>query len=98
MAEIDWSILAKTDLQDIYDYISKDSARYALRMIDRIVSKAEILNLQPKVGKVVKEFDDNNLRELLEGNYRIIYYVDFEQKVFIVRVFHGARLLKLDNL
>lgn len=98
MAQIDWSKLAKDDLQDIYDYISNDSERYALQMVDRLVVRTEILMLHSKTGRVVPEFEDENLRELIEGNYRIIYYLISEEKVSIVRVYHGARLLKLESL
>ena len=61
MAQIEWSLLAKEDLQEIYDYISNDSERYALRMVDRLVERTEILSTQIEVGRVVPEFEDENL-------------------------------------
>lgn len=98
MAQIDWSKLAKEDLQEIYDYISNDSERYALRMVDRIVERTETLREHPISGRIVPEFENENLRELIEGNYRIIYYIVSKEQISIVRVYHGARLLKLKNL
>jgi len=47
----------------------------------------------PRAGKIVVEFENENIRELIEGNYRIIYFVS-EDKIEIVRIHHGARLLK----
>ena len=75
MEEIIWSNLAGQDLQDIYDYIGSDSEFYALRIIDRIIERVEILIKMPKAGKVVAEFENENVRELIEGNYRIIYQI-----------------------
>jgi addiction module RelE/StbE family toxin len=94
MAQIIWTEMAQYDLQDIYDYISKDSELYALRLIDKIVERTEILIDHPKTGRVVPEFRNNQIREVIEGNYRIVYYLEKEEEVKIVRVFHGARLLK----
>ena len=98
MAQVEWSKLAKEDLQEIYDYISNDSERYALRVVDRIVERTEKLSVHPLTGRVVPEFEDENLRELIEGNYRIIYYMESKEKISIVRIYQGARLLKLENL
>lgn len=35
-----------------------------------------------------------NIRELIEGSYRIIYEVHSKEDVEILTVFHGARLLQ----
>jgi toxin ParE1/3/4 len=91
--EIIWSDIAKQDLQEIYDYISEDSELYALRLIDKIIERIEVLKKMPKSGKVVLEFESENIRELIEGNYRIIYFIGSE-KIEIARIHHGARLLK----
>ncbi|MBS1594755.1 MAG: type II toxin-antitoxin system RelE/ParE family toxin [Bacteroidetes bacterium] len=93
MAEIVWSNVAKLDLQDIYDYISEDSEIYALRLVDKIIERVEILKQMPKAGKKVAEFDNENLRELIEVNYRIIYQITNEN-IEIARIYHGARLLQ----
>jgi toxin ParE1/3/4 len=94
MAEIVWAQIAKNDLQDIYDYISLDSERYALNVIDKIVERTEILSKHPMTGKIVPEFGQKEIREVIEGNYRIIYYLETENRIQIIRVHHGARLLK----
>ena len=93
MAEIIWSNIAKQDLQEIYDYISGDSELYALRLIDKIIERVDILENMPKAGKIVMELENENIRELIEGNYRIIYSISVNA-IEIVRIHHGARLLK----
>lgn len=93
METLIWSNLAKQDLQEIYEYISEDSELYALRLIDKIIERIEILKVLPRSGKVVSEFENENIRELIEGNYRIIYFISSES-IEIVRVYHGSRLLK----
>jgi len=93
MAEIIWSNIAKQDIQEIYDHISEDSELYAIRLIDKIIERVEILLLMPRAGKIVVEFENENIRELIEGNYRIIYSLA-NKKIEIVRIYHGARLLK----
>lgn len=94
MEKIEWSDLALEDLQEIYNYISKDSELYAFRICERIVNKVEILNTNPSAGRMVTEFEQENIRELIEGNYRIIYRVNADGSIGIARIHHGARLLK----
>ncbi len=93
MEKIIWSYLAINDLQDIYDYICKDSELYALRLTERIVERVEILNTHPTAGTVVPEFEQENIRQLIQGNYRIIYRINSDGSIGIARVYHGARLL-----
>jgi toxin ParE1/3/4 len=41
-----WSIPARNDLKQIYEYIAKDSRYYATNVVENIVSKAETYNLR----------------------------------------------------
>ncbi len=45
-------------------------------------------------GKIVPEFGQKEIREVIEGNYRIIYFLETEDQIQIIRVHHGARILK----
>ena len=93
MVKIIWTEFAVEDLKDIHNYISKDSKRYADRFIEKIINRVSQLENFPKSGRVVPEFDNASIRELIEGNYRIVYKV-FTDQVAIVRVHHAARQLK----
>ena len=80
-------------LRLIHEYISKDSKVYADRLIDKIVRRVDQLENFPRSGRVVPEFNSEIIRELLEGNYRIIYQINSDN-VGIVRVHHAARQLR----
>jgi len=51
----------------------------------------------PKSGRIIPEFEIENLREIIYGKYRIVYEIERET-VLILTVFHGMRLLKLTDL
>lgn len=85
-----WSIPARNDLKQIYDYIAKDSKYYATNVAQQIISKAENLNKFPEIGRVVPEIGDENVRELIIYSYRIIYEV-VPNGVQILAIIHGKR-------
>lgn len=78
----------------IYDYIAQDSPKYADRMMDKIIGRVDVLINFPELGKKVLEFDDENIRELIEGGYRIIYRLDESTDVGIARIHHSSKILK----
>ncbi len=92
MAEIEWSIIAENDLNEIIDYIAQDSVEYALSFYEQVREKVENLILFPKMGRIVPELDDPNIRELILRNYRIIYRI-LGEKIQLVRLFHGSRII-----
>ena len=93
MVKVIWTEIAIEDLHSIHDYISKDSKRYADRFIEKLIDRVSQLENFPKSGRVVPEFDSVDTRELIEGNYRIVYKI-FTDQIAIVRVHHSARQLK----
>ena len=92
MVTIDWTELAIEDLHSIYNYVAKDSKVYAERLIEKIVNRVDQLINFPKSGRVVPEFNNDLLRELIQGNYRIVYKIT-SSKVTILRIHHAAKLL-----
>lgn len=82
------------DLRIIHEYISKDSKFYADRFIEKIINRVDQLESFPNSGRVVPEFNLENIRELLEGNYRIIYKINSKNIIGITRIHHAARQLK----
>jgi addiction module RelE/StbE family toxin len=91
MVQIKWLRKALLDLQDIYDYISKDSERYAQRQINKIVKRTIILKTQLECGKIVPEINRSDIRELVEGRYRIIYKIVNDNLVHILMIHHSLR-------
>lgn len=95
MAQIKWSAIAVKELQAIHEYIAVDSELYADKMIDRIMTRVEMLESHVLIGRVVPEFDKPYIRELIEGSYRIVYLVEDENNVSIVHIHHQSRLLNI---
>ena len=93
MVKILWTEFAIEDLRSIHEYISKDSKRYADRFVEKLILRVDQLETFPKSGRVVPEFNIQTIRELKEGNYRIIYKISSNQ-ISIIRVHHSARPIK----
>ncbi|MEO6405356.1 MAG: type II toxin-antitoxin system RelE/ParE family toxin [Ferruginibacter sp.] len=93
MVRVVWTEIAIEDLRLIHEYISKDSKHYADRFIEKLIERVDQLERFPKAGRVVPEFDTKIIRELIEGNYRLVYKISPDQ-ISIIRVHHSARQLK----
>jgi len=64
----------------------------AARWIARVLDRGEQIGEQPRSGRIVPEYRRESIREVLEGDYRIIYRI-LSQRVDVLSVRHGARLL-----
>lgn len=91
MVQVNWTLQAKVDLKDIADYISIDSVKYAKFQINKIIAITKVLKSYKRIGKVVNEFDNPDIRELVYGNYRIIYKLKSLKRIDIVAIHHSAR-------
>jgi plasmid stabilization system protein ParE len=90
--KVRWAHTAIGHLTSIYEYISRDSPRYARRMVDRITARSQQIGRFPQSGQMVPEYQESNIWEITEGSYRVIYQVCAEE-VRVLAVIHGARLL-----
>ena len=87
-----WTESALAQLQAIHDYLAQTSAKYALRIVDRLTSRSIQIATFPLSGRMVPEYELNEVREVIEGSYRIIYLIDAgRQRVEVLAVIHGAR-------
>ena len=89
MAEIVWSDLAKEHLKEIDSYISEGSPFYSIIFIDKMITSVEKIGLFPKSGRIVPEFEEENLREFFFHNYRIVYSIK-NDKIMILAIIHTA--------
>lgn len=89
MSEPLFSPLARTDLKEILDYIARQSRRDALRFVDRLLSKCEMLAESPEMGEEC-EVGQFVGRVWPVGNYLIFYRIVLD-RIEVVRVLHGAR-------
>lgn len=89
---INWSPEALEDVESIVEYISRDSEFYARAVVSKIIEFSRILKGFPLIGRVVPELNQENIRECMIYNYRLIYRYE-KQTVLVVAVIHGARSL-----
>lgn len=93
MAQINWTICALEDVNNIAEFIAKDSEHYAALTVESFFDSIIILEKNVNAGKLVAELNNPFIRELIEGNYRIIYRVVNDQQIDILTVHHGSRLV-----
>lgn len=95
--KIVWSPLAVERAAEIAEYISRDNPTAAEKWIDTVFSKVEQLKSFPESGRIVPEINSKDFRELIYGNYRIIYRLEKIQ-VSILTIRHGKQILPLDEI
>lgn len=93
MVKVRWNQEALVDIDEIASYIAQDSVTYAEIQIENFFDRIEILTRNPRSGAIVPELNDSNVRQLIEGNYRIIYEIKSPTSVEVLCVIHGMRLL-----
>jgi toxin ParE1/3/4 len=80
------------DLRDIVLYVASNRPDAAELIGLALIEKTKVLGSFPFSGRVVPEFADRLIRELILKPYRIVYRVDEGSKsVGIARYWHGAR-------
>lgn len=92
-----WSDQSLEDIEEIREYIARDSPAAAESFVDRIFEAAERLVDHPLSGRIVPEFEHPALREVILGSYRIVHFVH-PGMIWISTVFHSARLLKPEHV
>lgn len=90
MSRIVWTHQAVQDVEAIRAYIGRDSLHYAARVTEQIVETVDRLVDFPLSGRVVPELQDETVREMIVGNFRIVYRVTPDE-VQVLTVFHAAR-------
>ncbi|MDF9801446.1 toxin ParE1/3/4 [Catalinimonas alkaloidigena] len=94
MVKVIWAERAIDDLTSIAEYSSRYSEKYASSIVSKLFNKVNILKKMPKIGRIVPEKNDENVRELIEGNYRIIYEIRGEERIEVLMVHHSSRPLE----
>jgi len=87
-----WSPAARDDLRDIVRFIARDNPQRAESFGYELMKRTDILHDHPEAGRIVTEYRNARIREIIYRPYRIVYRLDIErQLVEIARVWHGAR-------
>ena len=97
MAQIIWAPKALEDLGAVVEYIARDAPVTARRFGEKLITRVESLKTHPLSGGFIEEDESHTYRQILQGNYRVIYRVA-DDTVIIVAVHHAARVLDPDDL
>jgi toxin ParE1/3/4 len=99
MAKVIWTQRSLTDLKSIAEFISLDSIKYASLTIERLIDVTSYLETNPKIGRMVPEMKKHTkIREIIFGNYRIIYKITSTETVHILTVHHSSKHLRQTTL
>ena len=95
--KIIWSPLAIDRASEIADYISQDKPSAAEKWVNTVFLKVEKLKFSPEIGRIVPEIGNSQFRELIYGNYRIIYRIEKKQ-ISILTIRHGKQILPVSEI
>jgi len=88
--KVHWTDTAQGHLDAVHRYIAQNSPEYAKRMVDRLTRRSQQIGDFPQSGRVVPEYQLDQIREVIEGPYRIIYDIKPDQ-IDVLAVVHAAR-------
>jgi len=94
MVEVIWTIQSIEDIENIAEYIAKDSERYAQVQVQDFFEATKALEEFPKSGRIVPELNNKDIREIFVGFYRVIYHLSSKERIEVLAVHHSYRLLK----
>ena len=85
-----WTDAALGQLEAIRDYLSRTSPEYARRVVERLVNRSERIAAFPRSGLAVPEYEIDEVRQVIESSYRLIYLIK-ENQVEVLAVIHTSR-------
>ncbi|MBV8859412.1 MAG: type II toxin-antitoxin system RelE/ParE family toxin [Acidobacteria bacterium] len=85
-----WTEAALKQLEAICDYHAQTSPEYSRRIAERLVNRSEQIAAFPHSGRMVPEYEIDEVRQVLESPYRLIYLIK-EAQVEILAVIHTSR-------
>jgi addiction module RelE/StbE family toxin len=78
-----WTEQAVGDLRSIREFIERDSPRYGRLVAERLYDATSRLESFPLSGRIVPELGREDVRELIVGDYRLVYRIDGELAVLL---------------
>ncbi|NPA72799.1 MAG: type II toxin-antitoxin system RelE/ParE family toxin [Gammaproteobacteria bacterium] len=91
-----WSPLALAKLEASARFIALDKPSAAEQWVNDIFDRTELLGSQPEMGREVPELLGSSYRELIFGNYRIIYKIEKDIEILTLR--NRRQLLNSENI
>jgi toxin ParE1/3/4 len=89
--EVRWTEQAVGDLEAIRRYIERDSPQYGHLVAERLFNATSRLEAFPRSGRIVPELGREEVREIIVGEYRIVYRVESDA-VILITIFRSSRL------
>jgi toxin ParE1/3/4 len=77
--------------------VARDDPTAAARLVDRLIVRGEALARYPDRGRRLPELPESGLRELIVGNYRLVYRRTSD-RVDVLTVIEGHRQPPVDDL
>ena len=91
-----WSPLATQNAHALASFIAQDKPIAAMQWLEGLFERVELLQVLPESGRVVPEISISSIREIIFGQYRVVYRLEGEQ-IMILTVRHGKQLLNLNE-
>jgi toxin ParE1/3/4 len=87
-----WTEAAIAQLEAIYNYVAQTSPEYARRIVDRLTKRSIQIAAFPFSGRIVTEYELNEVREIIESSYRVVYLIkEDEDQIEVLAVIHSSR-------
>src|SRR3990172_9776904 len=93
--KVHWTDRAKDRLHRLHDHIARDAPLVAPKVVSRLIARSRQIATAPYAGRQVPEYQREDLREVLERPYRIIYRI-LSDRIDIITVMHYRQLLPSD--
>jgi plasmid stabilization system protein ParE len=87
-----WTAKALARLVELHDYIAEQSSFNAIAVVERLTARAALLAMPPLTGRRVPEYRQDDIREVLDRPYRLIYRVTRE-RIEVLTVKHYRQRL-----
>lgn len=89
--EVIWTKQAIRMVNEFVDYIAQDNYDTAEQWALELMSQTDKLADHPRIGRVIPEYNEKTLRELIVGNYRLAYRIK-EDGIYIETVWHVRQI------
>lgn len=85
-----WTDAALSQLEAIRDFLGQTSSDYAQRVVERLVNRSEQIATFARSGRMVPEYEIDEVRQVIESSYRIIYLIK-EEQIEVLAIVHTSR-------
>ena len=83
------------DLRELQFYYDEQLVpQVGKRLVTEILDRVETLTSNPDIGRIVPEFNVDNIRELFHKPFRVVYLRE-SKSIYVIRVWRSERILEL---